>query len=740
MGISLQKPYYFCNILIIVIALVATGCARRSPRQSPRPVDVPARTTKERTAVPSRVPNLKPPLIRIGLKTDSRAITFSADEKIYFTDGSRSGVKDSPLIAGLSFVSTVPTQFFVQIGSFSTREAAETARGQMKSRQASRIFESVDMRRYQLQLGPLPSQERAQQVVEQMKSEGYPGAFYISESPESQRLPDLVLRDELGEVLLRTTEPIFLWTSKQILSADAAPYRGYLSVRVNRSARLTLVNVLNFEDYLKGVVPNEIGPASNSVFEALKAQAVAARTYAIKNMNQFDHEGYDICSTPRCQVYSGYKTEHFLTSQAVEETAGEVIQHNHEPINALYTSTCGGRTEHAEYMFEGWDYPYLKSVECYPEEEKVSTGSIPVRGREEEWHEAWVNLKTGIAVDQNGETRASKTEIEASMPVLLDSLGKTACSAAPLATTSWADVSSFLVSNLCWEKKRDSLLDNKDYQYFVNRLQLPAASTPDVQSFLFLFHEGIVQLPEQKKTFDPYAPVKRKEFRQAVFNILKHYHQVNSSDGIVREISRNQIQVVDDLGVHSYELRPSMYLYQRLGDRITARNQVNCAPGDKIEYVLNDQQIGLLVCEVDPAGVAVDRSSKVTFWKETITPSELGKKVARYLDIGDILELQPVSYGASNRIFELKLTGTRGSGTLRGIRVRWALGLRDNWFTIERTFERNGKVKQFIFTGRGWGHGVGMCQVGAIGFAKQGKDYKFILQHYYTGVQIKKTY
>ncbi len=192
----------------------------------------------------------------------------------------------------------------------------------------------------------------------------------------ANRVPDLVLRDELGEVLLRTTEPIFFWTSRQIISADNAPYRGYLSVRVNRGARLTLVNVVNFEDYLKGVVPNEIGPASQGTYEALKAQAVAARTYAIKNMNQFDHEGYDICSTPRCQVYSGYKTEHALTSQAVEETAGEVIQYGGEPINALYTSTCGGKTENAEFMFEGWDYPYLKSVECYPEEEKISTGSV----------------------------------------------------------------------------------------------------------------------------------------------------------------------------------------------------------------------------------------------------------------------------------------------------------------------------------------------------------------------------
>jgi stage II sporulation protein D len=596
------------------------------------------------------------------------------------------------------------------------------------------------MARFQLQIGPLPAADRAQQVVEEMKTKGYPGAFYVSETPESENIPELVLRDELGEVLIRTREPIYLWTSRQVLNADQTPFRGYLVVRVNRGARLTLINVLNFEDYLKGVVPNEIGPATQSNYQALKAQAVAARTYAIKNMKQFDAEGYDICSTPRCQVYSGYKTEHALTSQAVEDTAGEVLQHTGEPINALYTSTCGGKTENAEFMFEGWNYPYLRSVECYPEEEVIQTGSVALRGKQQQWHPAWLHLKTGIAIDQNPETRVNKQEIESSFTRLLLSLGKPACSAAPLASNRWSDVAEFFVSALCWEKKRESLLDTKDYRYFVNRLQLPSSLTAEMESFLFLFHEGIVNLPEQKKTFDPASAVKRKELWEALYNILKHYHQINSTEGVVREISRSQLQVVDDLGVHSYALPSSMYLFQRAGEQVSARNQVNCAPGDRVEYLLTGQQVSLLVCTVDPAGIAADRSSKVTFWQERITPQDLGKKVARYLNIGDILELQPISYGVSPRIFELKLIGSAGSGVLRGIRVRWGLGLRDNWFTIERTLDRNGTVKEFIFTGRGWGHGVGMCQVGAIGFAKLGRDYRWILKHYYTGVEIKKLY
>jgi stage II sporulation protein D len=84
--------------------------------------------------------------------------------------------------------------------------------------------------------------------------------------------------------------------------------------------------------------------------------------------------------------------------------------------------------------------------------------------------------------------------------------------------------------------------------------------------------------------------------------------------------------------------------------------------------------------------------------------------------------------------------GTRGSKTLNGYRVRGALGLRDTLFTIERAHDPDGRVKSFTFHGRGWGHGIGLCQVGAYGMARAGRSYPEILKTYYTGVEIKKAY
>jgi len=113
--------------------------------------------------------------------------------------------------------------------------------------------------------------------------------------------------------------------------------------------------VIGLEDYVKGVVPNEL---SFPALEALKAQAIAARTYALKNRDQFASEGFDLLPTTRSQVYGGLTTETTLTTRAVDETRGVVATYHGQPINALYTSTCGGRTEDAENIFND-AVPYL---------------------------------------------------------------------------------------------------------------------------------------------------------------------------------------------------------------------------------------------------------------------------------------------------------------------------------------------------------------------------------------------
>jgi stage II sporulation protein D len=102
--------------------------------------------------------------------------------------------------------------------------------------------------------------------------------------------------------------------------------------------------------------------------------------------------------------------------------------------------------------------------------------------------------------------------------------------------------------------------------------------------------------------------------------------------------------------------------------------------------------------------------------------------------------LRVIARGRSRRAIDLEVVGTDGTRQVLGGRIRSALGLREQLFIIERKYDDNGRVPGFTFLGRGWGHGVGMCQVGGYGLAKQGFTYDQILKAYYTGIELTRMY
>jgi SpoIID/LytB domain protein len=158
-------------------------------------------------------------------------------------------------------------------------------------------------------------------------------------------------------------------------------YRGEIHLVLNSRGRINVVNALPMEEYLRGVVPLELPPASFPAIEALKAQAVAARTYAIAHRGQFNSEGYDLRDDARSQVYGGVAAEREMTNRAVEATRGVIAVYFDRdgkavPVDALYTSTCGGRTEDNESAFGTAPVPYLRSVACSPDRQTVSGREI----------------------------------------------------------------------------------------------------------------------------------------------------------------------------------------------------------------------------------------------------------------------------------------------------------------------------------------------------------------------------
>lgn len=125
---------------------------------------------------------------------------------------------------------------------------------------------------------------------------------------------------------------------------------------------LVPINVLSLEEYLQGVISSEM-PVLFPI-NALRAQAVLARTYALKHMGKHRHYGYDLCDTQNCQVYKGISGESERGNASVESTAGETMQYKNSPIESVFSANCGGITQSAKEA--GWyETPYLHPVSDY---------------------------------------------------------------------------------------------------------------------------------------------------------------------------------------------------------------------------------------------------------------------------------------------------------------------------------------------------------------------------------------
>lgn len=144
--------------------------------------------------------------------------------------------------------------------------------------------------------------------------------------------------------------------------ANGTAYRGGLLLFRGRHGGVTAVNSVALEEYLLGVVPAEIGNRPLSDLEAVKAQAVAARTYAISYLGARDSLGFDVFGDVGDQVYRGIDSEAEVTTRAVRETRGVVATHGGRLIEAYYHSTCGGATAAIEDVWPRPARPYLVSV------------------------------------------------------------------------------------------------------------------------------------------------------------------------------------------------------------------------------------------------------------------------------------------------------------------------------------------------------------------------------------------
>lgn len=285
------------------------------------------------------------------------------------------------------------------------------------------------------------------------------------------------------------------------LRVNQVAYRGSVEVFINPLGQPVLVNEVDVEGYLRGVVPLELGPHSFPQLEALKTQAVASRTFALAHRGSQGRRGFDLYADQRSQVYSGLKAEHPTSDQAITGTRGLIATHLGKPIVALYSSTCGGKTESYDALYRRPPIPYLKG------------------------------------------------------------------------------------GALC---------------------------------------------PDQKS----------------------RYHR----------------------------------------------------------------------------------------WKERIVISEILDKSTTLARLGRLKKLVRSRTSSQGRLMELVWRGSRGEQILRGNELRFTLGLKSNWVVNLRPNLADGEIVELVVQGRGWGHGVGLCQMGTVELARRGWSFRRILKHYYSGIAVTKVY
>ncbi|MBO5744082.1 MAG: SpoIID/LytB domain-containing protein [Clostridia bacterium] len=141
-----------------------------------------------------------------------------------------------------------------------------------------------------------------------------------------------------------------------VLSLDGAAYRGGIELVPTAENTFTVINFVNINDYIASVVGKEMSPSWN--IEALKAQAVCARSYTISTFSKHSSLGFNLCATQDCQVYKGISGESEKTVQAAHETKDQVLTYEGNVASTLYSSSNGGSTAYSKNVW-GNDVPYL---------------------------------------------------------------------------------------------------------------------------------------------------------------------------------------------------------------------------------------------------------------------------------------------------------------------------------------------------------------------------------------------
>jgi stage II sporulation protein D len=510
--------------------------------------------------------------------------------------------------------------------------------------------------------------------------------------------------------------------------AGKGRYRGRVEILPNRQGRLSVVNTLDLETYLRGVVPKEMGAWEFPALEALKAQAVAARTYAFVNLGKRAKEGFDLVDTVADQVYGGRDGEQALTDRAVAETTGLIATYGGKPIQALFMANAGGATVDNTFVF-GNTTPYLKGVSSYMAVPQTITFKGVYSDRGDPWL-SWEILRlAGNGLLPAGYLQGGRMNQPMRVSDLSPVLEALALRldqprpAAPAAATG-PQLYLWMARSLGFEEVVEGMERPQDAAYLLGDA-LPEPRDQPLAAFLV--RRGLVPPSAWRNPTPTLA-----QGLQVLGRLWQELEPVAFQEGTL--LRDGQVRV-KNAGPGPLPLTPAHLLAEEApGGSLRLVTSSDIQVGDKVKWLPGPDGSPILVRRLDPDGASLDRYNPTAHWKLELKEADLLESLRTRAGIHGLRDFE-VSYNDQGRALELVVLDDRGrKHRFTGMRIRGLLGLKDNVFrtiVLGRAPER-----RWIIYGRGWGHGVGMDQTGAYGMALEGAGFETILKHYYTGIQL----
>lgn len=752
-------------LLLPLTGLAALAQQTRPRRVTGQPVRTPPPELEE-DSKPSPPPAMGGPEIRVGLMSDATELTIRGDGPLLLnprdpgSDGVITGsqVKLAVRKPGERARTSRGSEYQIRVASFKSREEADRASKKLRDKYSGKIRVETDPQSnsYELRYGSYEDRDQAENTVRILRKEGYKRAAVTSANivVRAASVPMVSAITSRGRDLVQSRDSLAIKPAIEgpSVTVGGKPYRGRIEVSLNAANKLTVVNVLPLEEYLRGVVPQELSPTGFPAIEALKAQAIAARTYALKNRGQFANQGFDVLPTAASQVYGGRSAENSLSDRAIDETRGVAATYNGEPILAYFGSTCGGHTEDVENVFTGQNFAYLRGVACTmqsPITEKyvVSTERTIPENLESGFlpSVALMSVFGVVKFEDLTETylrdEAQDDEIVRWADRLLASAGLNSPRKPKGRLSETGEISKYLTDAFFGDDNEGRLLTQADADYILGPEESKNIPAAQRSSVAFLLSKGILQFDTGGRLTG--ASFSRAEMFLILARIVRYKGAPFLRTATARASAGNKLAIrADKDTAKTVLLDRKSFLFRVVSSRQVPASSANIVGGETLRYHLGDDgTIDYLEVEPNPNGAANDRFSQFSYWRLDYSPRELASRFKKNnLDVGELIDILPVRLGVSNRVAELEIRGSSGEKTLKGFQIRSALGVRDDLFVIRRELNDDRRVVQFHIVGRGWGHGVGLCQVGAYGMAVEGYTAEQILKHYYSGIELTKMY